>query len=173
LFVASEHGLDATGIELLPVGCEVIAVRRLALDRPDSLRDVVEYWHNVKPWRSIQPESDFQHLRITQGAFSEATQHELDQYLTATQAEEQAAARLLRFAAMCVLEEISYTRKDGQYLRWDSRSGRRQGKKRFDKGYIASFEEAITKKLNEIQIDLSPRRSLPGLFDVVSESQSL
>ena len=35
---------------------------------------------------------------------------------------------------MCMLESISYTRKDGQYLRWDQRSGRGLGKKVFDKG---------------------------------------
>jgi hypothetical protein len=31
---------------------------------------------------------------------------------------------LLLYAAFCILEEISYTRKDGQYLRWEARSGR-------------------------------------------------
>ncbi|MBM4018945.1 MAG: hypothetical protein FJ288_11555 [Planctomycetes bacterium] len=34
-------------------------------------------------------------------------------------------AKLFRFAAFCVLEEVSFTRKDGQYLRWDHRSARR------------------------------------------------
>jgi hypothetical protein len=42
------------------------------------------------------------------------------------------------------LEEVSYTRKDGQYLRWDYRSGRKLAK-RFDKGTIHEFSTAIQK----------------------------
>ena len=61
---------------------------------------------------------------------------------------------MLRFAAMCVLEEVSYTRKDGQYLRWDHRSGRKQGVKSFDKGLIPTFEAAILAKLTQMREDL-------------------
>jgi hypothetical protein len=61
--------------------------------------------------------------------------------------------RVLRFALLCVLESISYTRKDGQYLRWDHRSGRRQGANDFDKGRIPPFDEAISNKLREILLD--------------------
>lgn len=42
----------------------------------------------------------------------------------------------------------------GQYLRWDYRSGRRQGKKIFDKGVILAFDRAITDKLHQIVDDL-------------------
>jgi DNA modification methylase len=56
---------------------------------------------------------------------------------------------------LCVLESISYTRKDGQYLRWDYRAGRTSGKKPFDKGKILSFDEAVSKKLHEIKYDIS------------------
>lgn len=66
---------------------------------------------------------------------------------------------------------MSYTRKDGQYLRWDYRSGRRQGQKQFDKGLIANFEKAIREKLSEIiadaqtgetQTELFPREKVKG-----------
>jgi DNA modification methylase len=63
---------------------------------------------------------------------------------------------VLRFALLCVLESVSYTRKDGQYLRWDHRSGRKQGKKPFDKGQVRNFDCAITEKINEILEDLRP-----------------
>ena len=63
---------------------------------------------------------------------------------------------VLQFALLCVLEAVSYTRKDGQYLRWDYRSKRRQGKKPFDKGEILEFDRAICQKLNEIIMDSSP-----------------
>ncbi|MCL6506697.1 MAG: hypothetical protein K6T59_06705 [Bryobacteraceae bacterium] len=66
---------------------------------------------------------------------------------------------MLQFALLCVLESVSYTRKDGQYLRWDYRAGRRQGKKCFDKGSLPEFDTAISSKLHEIirdMVDLQP-----------------
>jgi hypothetical protein len=70
----------------------------------------------------------------------------------------------LLFALLCVLESISFTRKDGQYLRWDYRSGRRQGKKRFDKGVILPFHKAITDKLHQIVGDLKDCDTPSELF---------
>jgi hypothetical protein len=68
---------------------------------------------------------------------------------------------LFWFAAMSVLEEVSYTRKDGQYLRWDYRSGRKLAK-RFDKGKIQEFPIAIGHQLAEFAEDL--RRRNGGAF---------
>lgn len=166
LFAASERGLDATGIELLPVGCEIMDVRKLAQNGDAApLCAAVHRWQRDQPWKQTTSTVAFPHLRITNGAFPAETQESLDRALTAIQSESGVAARLLRFAVMCVLEEISYTRKDGQYLRWDYRSGRRQGAKRFDKGRIRGFDEALTAKLDEIAADLQPSGYLPGFFN--------
>lgn len=166
LFVASERNLDATGIELLPVGCEIMNVRQLTRNSDTSLlRALIERWQHTRPWETEPSRKDFSHLRITSGAFSNQTQQALEHYLAAIESESAEASRLLRFAAMCVLEEISYTRKDGQYLRWDYRSGRRQGSRPFNKGRILSFGEAITNKLEEIFADLEPSGFLPGFLD--------
>jgi hypothetical protein len=71
---------------------------------------------------------------------------------------------VLLFALLCILENISYTRKDGQYLRWDHRSGRRQGKKVFDKGKILAFDTAITHKLRQMVDDLRSGELPEDLF---------
>ncbi len=170
LFAAAERGIDATGIELLPVGCEIMEVRKLA-QKSDvaQLRLVIDRWRRERPWKQSRVMIPFPHLRITNGAFPDETQQELDQYLATLKSEPEIATRMLRFAAMCVLEDISYTRKDGQYLRWDHRSERRQGSKPFDKGKILSFDEAITRKLNEICADLQPSGFLPGFFSTPGE----
>lgn len=60
---------------------------------------------------------------------------------------------LFWFACLAVLEEISYTRKDGQYLRWDKRSPRRL-RSSFDKGAILPFRQAITGKLDTMIDDI-------------------
>ena len=68
------------------------------------------------------------------------------------------------FALLCILESISYTRKDGQYLRWDYRCDRGQGKKTFNKGEILNFDNAISHKIEEIINDLEPSSHQVELF---------
>lgn len=72
----------------------------------------------------------------------------------ALQKENERVQLILRFALLCVMESISYTRKDGQYLRWDYRSGRRKGENPFDKGDILNFDGAICAKIEEILHDM-------------------
>ncbi|MCC6579581.1 MAG: site-specific DNA-methyltransferase, partial [Phycisphaeraceae bacterium] len=166
LFVAAELGLSAIGIELLPCSVEIMKVRR-AVFRADqvslakSIRDVMA----KRAWDQDGEENPFPHLRITQGAFPLETQRRLGRFLhVAGQTEDAMLSELLRFAAMSVLEEISFTRKDGQYLRWDQRSGRGLGKKSFDKGTISGFDEAILRKLTQIVEDVEGRNDEPMLF---------
>ncbi len=165
LFAASERGLSATGIELLPVGCDIMRVRQLAeSDQKEELRVGIQRWLRESPWRISKSNQIFAHLRITHGAFPDEMQASLERYLGALKSEATDLGQLLRFAAMCILEEISFTRKDGQYLRWDYRSERRQGKKPFDKGYIATFDDAIEQKLQQIAADLEPNHGMLDLF---------
>lgn len=173
LFAAGEAGLDSLGIELLPVGCEIIEVRQQIQGHERELGDVLLRWQKEKPWQNQLQNQVFPHLRITAGAFSEETQFTLERYMAAVAGEEPLADRLLRFAAMCVLEEISFTRKDGQYLRWDYRSERRQGRKPFNKGKIYSFDEAILEKLAEIHDDLQPGQGMLELFPVTHQAGHL
>ena len=94
-------------------------------------------------------------LRITDGAYPQKTHHKIGRYLNELEYERPETKEILLFALLCVLESISYTRKDGQYLRWDYRAGRRTGKSLFDKGNILPFDEAIVQKLNEIKADIN------------------
>jgi hypothetical protein len=172
LFVASQRGLDSTGIELLPIGQEIIEVRKLTLlDRSRVYVDDLKRWREAKPWKKSGQSYPFPHLRITMGAFSRENEALLGRYLAETDKEKsEATRRLLRFAALCVLEQISFTRKDGQYLRWDYRSGRRQGVKPFDKGKIFGFDDAIDIKLAEILDDLEGNVGVLDLFPTSSDN---
>ncbi len=156
LFVASETGLDAVGIELLPSSAETIEVRNLLhlADKP-YVASALRQFQSSLSWQESGESEKFQHLRITAGAFPPDTELELGRYLhEANMIGDPVLRRILRFAAMCVLEDISYTRKDGQYLRWDHRSGRNAGNKPFDKGHIVPFTHAICGKLEQISSDL-------------------
>lgn len=165
LFAASAAGLEADGIELLPIGQQIIAAKQVLESEftgDDFAR--LRHWVNKQPWQQAELRSSLPELRITKGAYPEETHLAIEQYLSACQQENSRVQIILRFALLCVLEEISYTRKDGQYLRWDYRSGRKQGQKPFDKGTIYNFTEAIQDKIYEILADLQPQTQQIGLF---------
>jgi DNA modification methylase len=156
LFVAAERGMDAEGIELLAPGQEIIAARQSTLNGGAKVcSDALKRWIDKRPWKGEGKIKPFNHLKITAGAFPAETEKSLTRFIAETEKEEtQKIRQLLNFVALCVLEEISYTRKDGQYLRWDKRSGRKQGKRPFNKGHIKSFDEAIVQKLEQVCLDL-------------------
>lgn len=157
LFAASAKGLDAEGIELLPIGQYIIATKHL-LDTAFTASDftTLQRWRDPHVWMHTPKTVTLPELRITRGAYAEATKDAIERFLSACQQEHERVAFVLRFALLCVLESVSFTRKDGQYLRWDYRSGRKQGKKIFNKGEIPSFAQAITQKIDEITSDLQP-----------------
>ena len=158
LFTAGEFGLDSSGIELLPNAVKIMRVRKWiqATNLNNLSRELIRF-RNSLTWERSGPTIPFKHVSITKGAFPEETESYLGRYLhEAEKVGDNNVGQVLSFAAMCVLEDISYTRKDGQYLRWDWRSDRRGfGKKPFNKGRILSFTEAITEKLEQIVTDIS------------------
>lgn len=157
LFAASAMGINADGIEVLPIGHEIIATKKI-LDAEFTSEDFerLRQWSALRVWEQSETRVPLPELRITQGAYPEKTKEAIEKYLGACQQENSRVQSVLRFALLCVLESISFTRKDGQYLRWDYRSGRTHGKKIFNKGEILSFEQAICEKINEIVADVSP-----------------
>ncbi|MEK6676672.1 MAG: DNA methyltransferase [Planctomycetota bacterium] len=171
LFIASEEGMNSVGIELLPCSAEIIDVRRLAANSDKTrLAEQIRSFKRQNRWEKEGPVIHFPHLRITANAFPQETEHLLGRFLwEANKTRDEFLGRILRFAAMCILEVISYTRKDGQYLRWDSRSGRKLGGKPFDKGPIPTFSKAIVSKLDEIVNDLEGREL--KLFDFETGAQ--
>lgn len=166
LFTAAELGLDAFGIELLPSSAEIIAIRQAVLhsDRT-KLAGQIRGVMKKRAWCGPGDQELFPHLRITTGAFPDKNEQQLGRFLfEANRVGDRLLSRVLRFSALCVLEQISFTRKDGQYLRWDQRSGRCLGRKIFDKGRICNFDEVIGEKLGQIADDVEGREAELTLF---------
>jgi DNA modification methylase len=168
LFAASAAGIDADGIELLSIGQQIIATKKL-LDSEFTSEDleILRRWSKQRDWDHSQVVVPLLELRITKGAYPSQTKEAIEKYLGACQQENPRVQTVLRFALLCVLESISYTRKDGQYLRWDYRSGRTVGKKPFDKGEILDFGQAICEKIDEMLDDLTPAIQQASLFSEV------
>ncbi|URR34479.1 hypothetical protein NBE99_07410 [Thermosynechococcus sp. HN-54] len=157
LFAASAMAIEADGIELLPIGHELIMAKQI-LDAEFTPEDFerLRQWSALRVWEQSEISVPLPELRITKGAYPEKTKEAIEKYMGACQHENSRVQSVLRFALLCVLESVSFTRKDGQYLRWDYRSGRTQGRKIFDKGEIPEFKQAICEKINEILEDVSP-----------------
>jgi len=174
LFAAGGLGMKAEGIELLPIGQTIITMKQL-IDWELTDADVgrLAAWRDKRPWLRSKASMPINELRITRGAYPAETLKAMKQFLAASQKEGERVKNILFFALLCILESISCTRKDGQYLRWDYRSGRRQGNKVFDKGDILSFEKAIADKLNEIVTDLRSSDFPEDLFATTRSKTAL
>ena len=157
LFVASAMGMHADGIEVLPIGREIITVKQL-LDTGLTSEDIetLRRWATERIWEQTNLRMPLPEVRITRGAYPDKTKEAIERYLGSCQQENVRVQAVLRFALLCILESISFTRKDGQYLRWDYRSGRTRGQKKFDKGDILDFDQAISAKIDEILSDIAP-----------------
>ena len=167
LFCASDLGIDALGIELLPIGQHIITARNLLHYFSHDDFETLIQWKNKKPWIEHQGKIDFTILNITDGAYSPENNDLIQKYLSCMQTENENIKIVLLLALFCILESISFTRKDGQYLRWDQRSGRCLGALPFNKGEIKSFNDAMTEKLEEIISDVKGE-SADDLFGFVT-----
>ncbi len=159
LFAAREKGWESTGIELLPIGIFNVQARLAAekVSLEEFKEEVNSFW---KSFYKTSITTVIKHISITRGAFPEENENNLNRYLTCCKNIDKDSIRLLlEFAAFSVLEEISFTRKDGQYLRWDSRANRSYGNTVFNKGEIYDFIKIVEEKIEEIIVDISPTQN--------------
>ncbi len=168
LFAASALGWQTEGIEVLPVGMYSMQARMRAdhVDM-DALSAAINQVLAINFADHFDVEQAPQHIAITRGAYPADEERQLTGYLAYCHqhVKDENVRALLVYAAFCILEDISYTRKDGQYLRWDARSGRNAGKRPFNKGRILPFREAIEAKLRQIVTDLTMTSMRQPLFD--------
>lgn len=154
LFTAASIGCNGLGIELMPVGVRFMNFRQLVNDiGTEGLLEVLQLI-DKKPWKKSKLAEPYPHLRITKGAYPAETEKSLRRFREWTTGLDPSERAILDFLVFSSLEEISYTRKDGQYLRWDYRAGRTRSTKKFDKGKILGFDQALSEKVKKIRSDL-------------------
>lgn len=159
LFAARALGWATTGVELLPVGIYAMKAR-LAEERiqPSDFKKAIDKIRDGE-WRNIEEMSPaFEHINITAGAFPKETEEALHRYLwyCENSIKNDDVRMLLKFAAYSILEKISYTRKDGQYLRWLVTRNQRQGhEKPLPSEPVAPFESALYHQLELMWEDFS------------------
>jgi len=170
LFAASSLGWQTNGIELLPIGIYAIQSRLVAQRTNINFNEVIADIKRIDFAKYYDQDYALSNIAITYGAFSQVQEKQLIGYISYCHkyVKDEDIRHLLIYAAFCILEDISYTRKDGQYLRWDTRSGRSQAKKAFLKGEIPTFYNAIYQKLKQIASDLNITSIQTELFSDTS-----
>lgn len=156
LFASRELGWDATGIESLPVGVFALESRLAseAVDLDRFKQEIDGFKTNFQLGQNDIPKR-IRHIPITKSAFPEETEDYLNCFLNyCSKIDNDKIRKTFEFSAFSILEEISFTRKDGQYLRWDHRANKSWGKTKFNKGKIYPFIESINKKLIQLYRDL-------------------
>ena len=163
--VASRRVASATGIEIMPVGVSVgrgIATASNGVSTIEFRKSSNSLVKHVMSPGKTPDQFLFPHVAITQHAFPIETERSIAkarEFLA--DIENDSLRLLLDLACMTVLEETSYTRKDGQYLRWDYRSGRTL-RSRVDIGMIPSFERALDVRLSQMTEDIEELKYLYG-----------
>lgn len=166
LLVAKMMGVNSVGVELLP-HCHLAweAKSRVFEYDVEELRAIRTMVAQTEP---PLPERDFPHLEITKSAFPPSNERDVMAYLHFFETLDiSPEAKILSKALlMSVLEEVSFTRKDGQYLRWDARAEKiiqrnkiriAQGKKPITgifKGRIPGVRQVLLGKFDQVISDI-------------------
>lgn len=162
---AAGRGVAATGIEIMPVGILVgagIAAAANGTSRMSLHRAISGIRSRIASPRPPAPGHSFPHVPITESAFPAETERDIGKAREFIAGMDDCATQMLiNLGCMSVLETVSYTRKDGQYLRWDTRSGRRL-RARMDKGPIPSFTGALERRFSEMTFDLDAVKQIFG-----------
>ena len=153
---AGSMGMDGAGIEIMPVGnlsARAIVAAANGLIYNDFIQasnDLIDSLLSDKYDASLL----FPHIPITERAFPERTEQDLAKARKFVAGiRDPSLHTLLTLACVSVLEEISYTRKDGQFLRWDPQSGRKVSP-RLHKSDIPTLAQALQRRLDEIANDI-------------------
>lgn len=182
LLEAQLLGIDATGIELLPHCHLAWDAKALAYDY--NLDDIIALKERIEGESPPYFSGDFPHLAITQSAFPGDVESAIMSYLHwFPELPIREETKLLAHSMlMSILEDVSFTRKDGQYLRWDGRADKLRARnlrrmasgqepiKGIDKGKLPTVREALLDRLRTVISDVRdlqrdpPRKSSTQLL---------
>ena len=156
VLTAGSMGVSGTGIEIMPIGN--LAARAIGAAANGLQPDLLAQASNAMLEAISRADYDarflFPHVPITEHAFPEATERDLAkarEFIAGVT--DPSLSAVLTLACVSVLEEVSYTRKDGQFLRWDPQSGRNVSRK-LHKASVPALQEALGRRLTEIAADV-------------------
>jgi site-specific DNA-methyltransferase (cytosine-N4-specific) len=173
LLEAKMVGVDSVGIELLP-HCHLAWQAKSAV-YDYNIDELISVRRQIDQCTPPRTDPTFPHLTITESAFPLANEQDLMAYQLwfESLSISETTKTLCRFMLLSILESVSLTRKDGQYLRWDSRAEKIQARNRqrvaqgkqpvlgIDKGRLPTVKEALTALFDRILFDVKTLQQDP------------
>lgn len=168
------NGMNSIGCDILPMSGIAIKAKSDILNyNIDELSELISLIADSN--LPVEYNKETPYLSITTEGYPLNTAKEI-QYFTDLIDNSEFSDSLKNLFTLCALnclETVSYSAKDGQYLRWDYRCPKivrasklreEQGRKpvvvKLDKGYIPSFKEALLVGLQHIANDIKFIRSV-------------
>lgn len=172
---AAQSGWSGTGVELMPAAA--LAFRAMAaaamVRRADLRRGSREMMRVARNGAGYSMGLEFPHIRTTAGAFSAENEQQVVAVREWLSDRPQGPVTdMLRLAAMAALEDASWTIKDGQYLRWDHRSGRKL-RSQVEKKRVLSYVDSLSGRLRMMDEDLPAIGQGKGILPPVVQNQSV
>lgn len=175
--VATAEGLNSIGYDILPMSAIAIEAKNAVYDYDlAELRLLVDFiTRNEIPEGYI---TETPYIRITEDGYPKENAIAINYFseLIANSDFSAISKNLFHLCTVNILERISYSTKDGQYLRWDIRSpkiiramkkreetGRKPMVVKLNKGDIPSFKNAIISELSHVISDIDLLQSLPNV----------
>jgi site-specific DNA-methyltransferase (cytosine-N4-specific) len=157
--VCKMNGINSIGFDILPMS-------KIAIDAKQAVfeYDMAELNRLINDIENLSVPIDYAkrtaYLTITDGAYPDNTEKEIA-FLKEWNENSSYSEITKNLVALCILnslERVSYTAKDGQYLRWDYRS----------KKMLESAEERKQKERTPLVVRLD-KKELPTLKEVLLE----
>jgi site-specific DNA-methyltransferase (cytosine-N4-specific) len=175
--VCKMQGINSIGFDILPMSKIAIEAKQSVFDY--NLQEIKRLLLEIK--ELALPENynrRTEYITITEGAYTEITEKEIAFFTewNNNSAYSEIAKNLVTLCILNSLEKVSYTAKDGQFLRWDYRSKKmiesaeyreQNGKTplviRLDKGNLPALKQSLMKELDSVYHDISSiqRSSIP------------
>jgi len=166
---AQKHKINSIGFDILPISTLIINVKKNIYKY-----DVEEIFEMINLILASERPKKYSkktnYINITKGAYPLNTEKDIT-YFTVLIETSNFSHITISLAKLCLLnslEIISYTKKDGQYLRWDERSTKviNTNKKRLEngkeplkvilnKGDIPTVKQCLVSELQKILTDIS------------------
>jgi site-specific DNA-methyltransferase (cytosine-N4-specific) len=167
--VCKMQGINSIGFDILPMSKIAIKAKQSVLEY-----DLVEIKQIILEIESLSMPENYEkrtpYITITDGAYPENTEKEIA-FFTEWNNRGKYSERANNLVTLCILnslEKVSYTAKDGQFLRWDYRSKKmlesaeyrkKNGKSplviRLNKGHLPTLKQSLLDELNSVYIDIS------------------
>lgn len=166
--VCQMKGINSIGYDILPTSAVAIKAKENVFNYDiDEISTLVHELNQVEIPQSF--DKKYRYVSVTEGAYPEITEKKIVYYSEWIDNSHYSdiTKNLVKLSILNALEQVSYTAKDGQYLRWDYRSkkmieakaereakGRKPFVVRLDKGELPSLKDVLIKELQDVLSDI-------------------